>query len=201
MELAEWQEMCLVLPWQCDQMNRCKGFQGTCGCRWSRLCVPHQTGTEVSVSLPAWRRSVPCRCWPQPTPHSRCSSWTVSRSSAGNGGGSFDHKRDTKVNSWHCGRMFVFTRILFKFLPALRSYTATVQSLLPEMMYLSSAARHITMFPWYRRLFTSGSAAVDNKKKHDYKHHKQLHLILYTHQGHLFFFTPTTASMYFISEI
>lgn len=85
MELAEWQEMCLVLPWQCDQMNRCKGFQGTCGCRWSRLCVPHQTGTKVSVSRPAWRRSVPCQCWLQPTPHNHCSSWTASRSSAGNG--------------------------------------------------------------------------------------------------------------------
>lgn len=60
-----------------------------------------------------------------------------------------------------CVYALAFTLSFFKPFPALRSYTATVQSLLPEMMYLSSAARHITALPWRWRLFTSGSAAVE----------------------------------------
>lgn len=59
--------------------------------------------------------------------------------------------------------VFASTRSLFKALPALRSYTATVQSVLPDTMYFSSAAKHITAILWRRRLFTRGSAAANKK--------------------------------------
>lgn len=65
-------------------MNRCRGFQRTCGCRWPELCVPHQTGTGVLRSPPAWKRSGPCRCCLLPRFHSHCSSWTAGKSSARN---------------------------------------------------------------------------------------------------------------------
>lgn len=79
-------KMYQTIPWRCDRTNRCKGSRGTCGCRWSMPCVPRQSGTWLSTCRPAWRRSAACRWCPPPTPRSRCSSCTASKSWAGNGG-------------------------------------------------------------------------------------------------------------------
>lgn len=74
-----------TIPWRCDRTSRCKGSQGTCGCRWSMPCVPRQSGTRLSTCRPAWRRNAACRWCPPPTPHTHCSSCTASKSWAEEG--------------------------------------------------------------------------------------------------------------------